>query len=208
MGKYYSFGAGNPLGPTNGVGFVNELIARLTNKPVAESVSVNVTLDGNEATFPLGRAIYADFSHDNDITAALSALGVFNGTTPLSTTRMETVDEMTGYSAARTVPFGARVVVEKMVCGGEGGELVRVLVNGRVLPLDLCEGVDEGGRCGLEGFLDMLVFAREGGKLEECSSKGGDKGGDGLGLDSDGDHDDDEDDDDVATSKNLIRSQM
>jgi hypothetical protein len=48
-----------------GVGYVNELIARLTNASVRDTTSVNHTLDADPATFPLGRAFYADFTHEN-----------------------------------------------------------------------------------------------------------------------------------------------
>ena len=66
LGKYYGFGNGNPLGPTQGVGFTNELIARMTGKPVTDHTSVNHTLDESNTTFPLGKGhvLYADFSHD------------------------------------------------------------------------------------------------------------------------------------------------
>jgi hypothetical protein len=66
LGKYYGFGNGNALGPTQGVGFTNELIARMTNRPVVDHTTVNQTLDSSNATFPLGsrHALYADFSHD------------------------------------------------------------------------------------------------------------------------------------------------
>ena len=66
LGKYYGYGDGNSLGPTQGVGFVNELIARMTNTPVEDRTSVNHTLDGSQDTFPLGSGVplYADFSHD------------------------------------------------------------------------------------------------------------------------------------------------
>ena len=66
LGKYYGYANGNPLGPTQGVGFTNELIARLTGNPVNDHTSVNHTLDASNATFPLGSAhvLFADFSHD------------------------------------------------------------------------------------------------------------------------------------------------
>jgi hypothetical protein len=66
LGKYYGFGNGNRLGPTQGVGFTNELIARMTGKPVDDHTSVNHTLDESNTTFPLGggHVLYADFSHD------------------------------------------------------------------------------------------------------------------------------------------------
>lgn len=66
LGKFYGWGNGNPLGATQGVGFVNELIARMTKKPVQDHTSVNHTLDDSPETFPVGakHVLFADFSHD------------------------------------------------------------------------------------------------------------------------------------------------
>ncbi|KAK3390203.1 3-phytase A [Podospora didyma] len=169
LGKWYGFGPGNPLGPTQGVGFVNELIARLTGKAVADRTSTNATLDGDAATFPLNRALYADFSHDNDMTGILGALGLYDGVQPLSNTTRQDASDSGGYSASWTVPFAARINVEKMVCGAEvaGEELVRILVNDRVAPLKGC-GADSEGRCTLSKFVDSLEFARRGGLWDLC----------------------------------------
>ena len=66
LGKYYGFSYGNPLGPTQGVGFTNELIARMTDRPIDDDTSTNHTLDDSPTTFPIGKGhvLYADFSHD------------------------------------------------------------------------------------------------------------------------------------------------
>lgn len=168
VSKYYGFGEGNQLGPTNGVGFVNELIARLMQEPVNDHTSVNQTLDDGETTFPLDRKLYADFSHDKSITSILFALGLFHGTKTLSTKQIQTADDTNGYTAARTVPFAARIYVEKMKCDGHQEELVRVIVNGRVVPLDKCTDVDDLGRCALGEFVKTLSFAQRGGKWDEC----------------------------------------
>ncbi|PSK34217.1 Acid phosphatase [Elsinoe australis] len=174
LNKYYGYGAGNPLGPTQGVGFTNELIARLTGRKVQDHTSSNTTLDGDEKTFPLGKEVYADFSHDNDMTAIMFAMGLWDGLGVLSTERID--EGGLGYSASTTVPFGARVWVEKMVCRAEKGkkkdeELVRVLVNGRVVPLKGC-GADALGRCEVGKYVDSLTFARSGGKWGECFVNG------------------------------------
>ena len=68
---------GNPLGRVQGVGYVNELLARLTQTPVRDHTQTNRTLDGAPATFPLNRTLYADFSHDNQMAAIYAALGLF-----------------------------------------------------------------------------------------------------------------------------------
>ncbi len=173
LGKYYGYGPGNPLGPTQGVGFVNELVARLKGKPVVDHTSVNRTLDTDRRTFPLGRILYADFGHDNDMTAVFAALGLYNSTLPLSTTHKMNMQQMHGYSAAWTVPFAARAYFEKLQCQGEDEEMVRVMVNGRVLPLESCGG-DALGRCTLGAFIDSLGFAQAGGHWNQCfeESKG------------------------------------
>lgn len=167
IGKYYGYGSGNPLGPTQGVGFTNELIARLTNTSVRDHTSTNSTLDGSAATFPLGLPLYADFSHDNDMTTIYSALGLYNGTAALSNVTLETTAQTAGFGASWLVPFAARMYVEKMTCAGADEELVRVLVNDRVIPLETC-GADELGRCGLDAFVSSLTFAQSGGFWDQC----------------------------------------
>ena len=66
VSKYYGYSNGSPLGPTQGVGFVNELIARLTAQPVEDHTTVNHTLDADPRSFPIGSQanVFADFSHD------------------------------------------------------------------------------------------------------------------------------------------------
>lgn len=170
MVRRYGFGPGNPLGPTQGVGFTNELIARMTDTAVVDATSTNSTLDSNPATFPLGIPLYADFSHDNDMTTIFSAIGLFNATLAtgqLSNTTVEAENQTAGYSAASTVTFGARAYFEKMECSGQSEELVRILINDRVQPLTQCGG-DALGRCTLSSFINSLSFARGNGLWSQC----------------------------------------
>ncbi|KAB5554641.1 histidine phosphatase superfamily [Coniochaeta sp. 2T2.1] len=167
VSKWYGYGPGNALGATQGVGFVNELVARLTGRPVVDRTTTNSTLDGSAETFPLDRALYADFSHDNDMMGVYAALGLYNATKPLDVKVRQSEAETGGFSVAWTVPFAARMYVEKMVCGSGGEELVRVLVNDRVVPLVEC-GADGLGRCKLGAFVESLSFARGGGNWDAC----------------------------------------
>ena len=143
------------------MGFAKELIARLTNTPVREGASTNRTLDENNTTFPLGRQLYADFSHDNDMTAIYSALGLYNTTAALLNTTIVEAPQADGYSAAWTASFAARAYFEKMTCHRHEEELVRILVNDRVQPLTQCGG-DHLGRCTLSAFIDSLDFVKMG----------------------------------------------
>ncbi|KAM5370565.1 hypothetical protein ACJZ2D_008498 [Fusarium nematophilum] len=172
LSKYYEYGNGNPMGPTQGVGYVNELIARLTQQPVVDDTTTNTTLDSSPDTFPLDRALYADFSHDNSMVSIFSALGLYNETGMLPTDHIVPALNAHGYSSAWVVPFGARMYVEKLECDASGGEkgdeYVRVLVNDRVMPLETCRG-DEFGRCRLDDFVESLSFARAGGHWDRCA---------------------------------------
>ncbi|KAI0404421.1 histidine phosphatase superfamily [Xylaria palmicola] len=167
LGKWYGYANGSPMGPTQGVGFVNELIARLTGQPVVDETSTNATLDGSRESFPLDSVLYADFSHDNDMSGVFGALGLYNATAPLSNTTKASPRESGGYAASWTVPFAARMYVEKLRCSGSEEEFVRVLVNDRVIPLQNC-GVDALGRCTVSKYVDSLSFARQGGHWDRC----------------------------------------
>ncbi|KAJ5096006.1 hypothetical protein NUU61_005362 [Penicillium alfredii] len=176
LGKYYGYGAGNILGPAQGIGFVNELVARLTHTSVHDDTSTNHTLNAN-ASFPINRTLYADFTHDNGLTPIFFALGLYNGTAPLSRTHVCSPAEEDGYSATWTVPFAARAYIEMMQCRSESGAadldpepLVRVLVNDRVVPLHGCPA-DSLGRCRRNDFVHGLSFARSGGNWRSCYEK-------------------------------------
>lgn len=170
--KFYGYGPGNPLGPTQGVGYVNELLARLTQTPVKDHTNTNTTLDSNPHTFPLDRLLYVDFSHDNDMMSIFAALRLFDSTTSLDTKKVMTPEETAGFSAAWAVPFSARLVVEKLQCpdrwdGQEKEEVVRVLMNDRVVPMWWCGG-DQLGMCTVRKFVKSLEWARRGGDWEKC----------------------------------------
>lgn len=96
-----------------------------------------------------------------------SALGLYSDISALPNSTLVEAPAASGFSAAWTVPFAARAVFEKMTCTGRDGELVRILVNDRVLPLTQCDA-DELGRCTLDAFVDSLSFARTGGHWDRC----------------------------------------
>ena len=104
---------------------------------------------------------------NSDMTGIFSAMGLYNVTRPLSNTSLETAAQTHGYTASWTVPFAARAYFEKMKCDRQEEELVRVIINDRVLPLQTCGG-DSLGRCRLSAFIDSLTFAMDGGNWNQC----------------------------------------
>ncbi|KAJ7149354.1 phytase [Mycena filopes] len=169
LDKYYytGYGAACGLGRVQGVGYVNELLARLTHRPVRDRTQTNTTLDADPATFPLDRSIYADFSHDNTMVAIFGALGLFPQDTPLSTAAP---DARRTWHTREMVPFSGRMAVERLRCG-DWKEYVRILVNDAVQPLDFCSTLGTG-LCTLSAFVESQAYARTngGGDWEECFS--------------------------------------
>ena len=132
----------------------------------SDHLYISLTLDGIPATFGLGRKLYAGFSHDNDIRAIFSAMGLYNETMMLPNSTIVEAQAAGGYSASWTVLFAARAYIEKMQCKNQPQELTRVIVNDRVQPLVQCGG-DALGRCILSKFINSLGFARVGGYWDQ-----------------------------------------
>ncbi|THH31094.1 hypothetical protein EUX98_g3091 [Antrodiella citrinella] len=164
LDKYYGTGYGQALGPVQGVGYVNELLARLTNSPVQDETQTNHTLDSDPTTFPLNRTIYADFTHDNQMIAIYSAMGLFRQATPPDPTKPSPTRN---WRASSLVPFSGRMVVERLKCGSTPS--VRILVNQQVQPLEFCGG-DKNGVCTVNAFVKSQAYARNNGNgdFEKC----------------------------------------
>ena len=61
----YTFGFGSPVSRALGIGYVQELVARLTHTPIkTHNSSTNVDLHNNTITFPLDQSLYVDATHD------------------------------------------------------------------------------------------------------------------------------------------------
>lgn len=175
---------GQELGPVNGVGYINELLARLTGRPVQDHTQTNHTLTSSPITFPLDRSIYADFSHDNLMIAVYSAMGLFKQAGHLDPSKP---DPKRTWISSKLVPFSGRLVVERMQCSGQPRRhriasraeidsqvvrketFIRVLVNDAVQPLNFCGG-DQQGLCTLGAFVDSQSYARHDGEgdFEKC----------------------------------------
>ena len=157
-----------------GVGYVNELLARLTGQPVQDHTQTNRTLDASPKTFPLDRTLYADFSHDNEMVSIYSALGLFKQyLLPDQKLDPTNPSSVRTWITSNLVPFSARMIVEKLECGITQlplpkGAFIRILVNDAVQPLEFCGGI--GGLCELHAFVASQDYARHDGNgdFEKC----------------------------------------
>lgn len=62
---WYGSAFGSPVARAQGIGYVQELIARLTHTPIAvHNSSTNSTLNDDPITFPLNQSLYVDATHE------------------------------------------------------------------------------------------------------------------------------------------------
>lgn len=171
--QYENAGYGGPLGRAWSVGWVNELLARLTDSPVQDETSTNSTLDANNQTFPLGLPVYLDFTHDTQLASAVAVMGLLkdklDSAGPPQKNRL--------WNAAHIVPMGARLEVERLTCKNKPHKYVRLILNDAVLPLSHlkeCSVQAQGrkhaaaGLCKLEDFVASQSFAQAGGNWKNC----------------------------------------
>lgn len=166
---YYDYGAGAHAGRAMGLGWVNELVSRLTHTPwnVTTQTSENATLNTSPVLFPVDRAIYADFTHDSVLTSVLAALQLREiNTAP----KLE--DAGRSFRTSQLVPFAARMVFELWDCPAPiplkpferrriplaaypPAQYVRMKLNDAIVPLRQLSGCEDrvDGLCTLRAFL-------------------------------------------------------
>lgn len=199
--KFYNTGYGGPLGTVQGVGYINELIGRLTNSPAHHGLQTNKTLLSSPEAFPLNRPMYVDFSHDNLMVAVFAAMGLFNQTNgPLDSTK---ITEDRTWIISNMVPFSGQMTIERLSCSARPRsppllrfqpvrrwswmaadeetvydheareEYVRIFVNDARQPLEFC-GASEDGLCKLGDFVESQKYARNDGfgDFDRCEFTG------------------------------------
>lgn len=119
---YYDYAWGNPTGRAQGIGYLQELLARLTNQFITSSnSSVNSSLTNNTRDFPPGQKFYADFSHDDIIISVLTAASVDYFRDPPSLTEYPPNPDR-HFIVSHLTPFAAKLVTEVIGCGSEDPE--------------------------------------------------------------------------------------
>lgn len=180
---YYRYSYGNPTGRAQGIGYVQELLARLKHEHIVSSnSSINSTLDSADGTFPLGQQVYADFSHDDIIISVLTALSMDYFKDAPTTTDFP--PQKGHFKLSDITPFGANLITETIGCASAKPKpmqksrvqyapaqygydadnathkFVRMRLNNGILPLNSIRG----GKCGnstsgrLDGLCDMDSF--------------------------------------------------
>lgn len=170
----------SPTGRGVGIGYVEELYARLRGKlydlPTG-STQANTTLDTMPETFPIDQNLYMDFSHDTNIYSILTALGLRQFSDQLSNS---TITPNRNVTISHITPFGARVVWEQITTPqplkatrptgdnltmsdfyDDGGQTnyIHMTISQRTVPLGFSYpecGLRDDGWCEMGAFLDIL----------------------------------------------------
>lgn len=62
---WYGSAFGSPVARVQGIGWIQEMVARLTHTPIeTHNSSTNSTLNDNKVTFPLDHSLYVDATHE------------------------------------------------------------------------------------------------------------------------------------------------
>lgn len=186
---YYDYSFGAPTGRAQGVGYQQELLARLTKQYITSSnSSVNSSLDNNAAQFPLGSPFYADFTHDDIIVSVLTSMSVDYFREHPSLTQVPP-DPSRHFILSKMTPFGGRLITEVIGCNSATPDVqpahrtqyyptqygynaanatnkfIRMRLNNGILPIDTIRGGQCIGRpdgmCPLNKFLASQYQAEQ-----------------------------------------------
>ncbi|KAG1727933.1 histidine phosphatase superfamily [Suillus paluster] len=120
LNLWYGVAWGSPVARGEGIGYVQELVSRLTQTPIeTHNSSTNATLH-NAVTFPFGHSLYVDATHEVVVLNALRRWG------PLPTDHMP---EKRTFRTAELAPFATNVQFQLLSCATEQDPQIRVIVN-------------------------------------------------------------------------------
>jgi hypothetical protein len=178
---YQAYSFGSYTGRAVGLGYLEELIARLNKQFINISYSsVNSTLDSSSETFPLNQTFYMDMTSDTAMVAFLTALSFDYFRENVS--YVYPPQDNLHFRISRITPFSARLITEKIGCASSSPistnstrtqysqtqynyspdkathKFIRMRLNNAILPLDtirggFCSIGRTDGLCPMENFI-------------------------------------------------------
>jgi hypothetical protein len=153
---WYDHAFGAPLARAQGVGYVQELVARLTHTPIeTHNSSTNATLNDNPVTFPLGQSLYVDATHEVVVLNIITALNLtsFAVTGPLPA---DHIPPNRSFRVSELAPFATNIQFQLLSCGSVPNPQIRVIINDGVAPLTGVKGCPEqkDGMCPVDTFVE------------------------------------------------------
>lgn len=155
---WYDSAFGSPLAHALGIGWIQELVARLTHTPIAvHNSSTNSTLDDNPITFPLDQSLYVDATHDTVLLNVITTLNLtrFSEQGPLPYTH---IVKDRKFRSSELASFAANIQLQLLECQSLLGSQIRIIINDGVVPLTGIRGCPEhkDGICPLDAFVEAM----------------------------------------------------
>ncbi|EIW84640.1 phosphoglycerate mutase-like protein [Coniophora puteana RWD-64-598 SS2] len=160
---WYNVAFGSPLAKGQGIGYVQELVARLEHRPIqTHNSSTNATLHEPQL-FPLNDPLYVDATHEVVVLNIITALNLtsFTGAGPLPSDR---IPRKRTFRSSQLTPFATNVQFQLLSCAAEPEEQIRVIINDGVVPLDGVRGCGENrlGMCAVKDFVEAQKASIQG----------------------------------------------
>ncbi|KAF5349620.1 hypothetical protein D9756_008974 [Leucocoprinus leucothites] len=155
---WYGNGFGSPVARVLGIGWIQELVARLTHTPIAvHNSSTNATLDDNPITFPLDQSLYVDATHEVVVLNIITALNLttFAEQGPLPYTH---IPENRKFRVSELAPFATNMHFQLLECTSHPEPQIRIIINDGVVPLTGIKGCpeQEDGMCPVATFVEGM----------------------------------------------------
>jgi len=155
---WYGSAFGSPVARVQGIGWIQELVARLTHTPIAvHNSSTNSTLDDNSITFPLDQSLYVDATHEVVVLNMITALNLttFAEQGPLPHTH---IVEDRKFRVSELAPFATNMQLQLLECTSLPGPQIRIIINDGVAPLTGIKGCPEqkDGMCPVDTFVGAM----------------------------------------------------
>ncbi|PIL29397.1 hypothetical protein GSI_09449 [Ganoderma sinense ZZ0214-1] len=153
---WYNSAFGSPTARALGVGYIQELVSRLTNTRISvHNSSTNATINDNPSTFPLGQSIYVDATHDTVVLNVLTALNLLNFAAdgPLPS---DHIPVNRSFKTSHLAPFASNVQFQLLSCESRPEPQIRIVINDGVTPLGSvygCPSDDPHGLCPVSAFV-------------------------------------------------------
>ncbi|KIJ62097.1 hypothetical protein HYDPIDRAFT_94962 [Hydnomerulius pinastri MD-312] len=162
---WYDSAFGSPVARVQGLGYLQELVSRLTHTPISShNSSTNATLHGDERTWPVEDVLYVDATHEVVVLNVLTALNL----TTLAATGPLPADHIPANRSFRVsdiAPFSTNVQFQLLSCPASDAPSlsppadpthIRILINDGPVPLSgihTCPS-SPSGLCPLPAFIE------------------------------------------------------
>ncbi|WRT68776.1 uncharacterized protein IL334_005756 [Kwoniella shivajii] len=152
---WYSSSFGYAPARAQGVGWVQELVSRLTKTRLMEFNSTTNSTFHNDVQFPLHDPLYVDFCHDTQFALLLPTMNLttFSESGDLPT---DHIPKHRSFIASKIMPFATNLQVQVFTCSGT--KKVRLILNDAAVPLTGIKGCpnDDDGLCPLATFVSSM----------------------------------------------------